>query len=132
MWSPHQHKAVSHLSVRIVCDATLDFIKSCNILSAIIEKAYFREQRACIRFCFKLGKTATECYEMSKTAFGEQAIGRSQTFQCFSRFKAGGTSIDDDEHCGRPVFSSTPEMIGRVCQYDDGPRRCEGPSTYHS
>ena len=122
----------SQLSVRIVCDTTLAFITRCNILSAIIEMADFHEQRACIRFCFKLGKTAKECYETLKTAFGEQAMGHSQTFQCFSRFKAGGTSIDDDEHCGRPMSISTPEMIGRVCQYDDGPRRCEGPSTYHS
>ena len=54
------------------------------MLSAIIEMADFREQRACIKFCLKLGKTATECYEMLKTAFGEQAMGRSQTFQCFT------------------------------------------------
>jgi len=50
------------------------------------------EQRASIKLCFKLGKTATECYEMLKTAFGEQAMGRSQTFQWFSRFKAGRTT----------------------------------------
>jgi len=50
---------------------------------------------------------------MLKTAFGEQAMGRSQTFQWFSRFKAGRTSIDD-ERSGRPVSSSTPEMIERV------------------
>ena len=78
--------------------------------------ADFREQRACIKFCFKLGKTATECYEMLKTAFGEQAMGRSQTFQWFSQFKAGRTSTDDDESSGRPVSSSTPEMIERVRQ----------------
>jgi len=57
--------------VRIVCDATLAFIKRCNVLSATVEMADFREQRACIKFCFKLGKIATECYEMLKTAFGE-------------------------------------------------------------
>ena len=72
----------------------------------------FREQRACIKFCFKLGKTATECYEMLKTAFGEQAMGRSQAFQWYSRFKAGRTSTDDDERSGRPVSNSTPEMEG--------------------
>ena len=87
--------------------------------------ADFREQRACIKFCFKLGKTATECYEMLKTAFGEQAMGLSQTFQNklwvfpkhfsgFSRFKAGRTSTDNDERSGRPVSSSTPEIIERV------------------
>jgi len=90
--------------VRIVCDASLTSIKRCKVLSAIIEKADFREQRACIKFCFKLGKTATECYEMLKTAFGEQAVGRSQTFQWFYRFMAGRNSTDDDERSGRPVF----------------------------
>jgi len=35
--------AESQLSVRIVCDATLDFIKRCNVLAAIIEMADFRE-----------------------------------------------------------------------------------------
>jgi len=76
--------------------------------------ADFREQRACIKFCFKLGKTVTEFYEMLKTAFGKQAMGRSQTFQCFSQFKAGRTSTDDDERSGRPVSSSTPEMIEKA------------------
>ena len=78
--------------------------------------ADFREQCACIKFCFKLGKTATECYEMLKTAFAEQAVGHSQRFQWFSRFKVGRTSIDDDKCSGRPVSSSMPEMIERVCR----------------
>jgi len=43
-------------------------------------------------------------------------MGRSQTFQWFSRFKAGRTSNDDDECSGRPVSSSTPEIIESVCQ----------------
>ena len=78
--------------------------------------ADFREQRACIKFYFKLEKTATECYEMLKTAFGEQAMGRSQTFQWFSRFKAGRTLTDDDESSDQPVSSSAPQMIERVHQ----------------
>jgi len=78
--------------------------------------ADIREQCACIKFFFKLGKTATECYEMLKTTFGEQAMGCSQTFQWFSRFKAGRTSTDDDKCSGRLVSNSTPEMIERVHQ----------------
>ena len=109
----------------IVCDATLTFIKRCNVLSAIIEMADLCEQHTCIKFCLKLGKTTTECYEMLKTAFGEQAMGSSQTFQRFSRFKAGKTSNEDDEHSGRPASSSTPEMIESVSDY---PR---GSSSYH-
>jgi len=99
-----------------MCDATLAFIKWCNVLSVIIKMVDFHEQHACIKFCFKSWKTATECYEMLKTAFGKQAMGHSQTFQWFSQFKAGRTSIDDDEQSGQPVSSSTPEMIERVCQ----------------
>ena len=101
--------------MRIVCDETLAFIKRCNVLSAIIEMVDFRE-RACIKFCFKLGKTATECYEMLKTAFGEQAMGRSQIFQWVSRFKADRNTTHDYERSCRAVFSSMPEMIDRVCQ----------------
>ena len=115
--------AESQLSVRIVCDATLAFIKRRNVLSAIIEMMDFRE-RACIKFRFMLGKTATECYERLKTAFGEQAIGHSQTFQWFSQFKAGRTSTDDDECSGRPVSSSAPEIIERVRQIIHEDRHC--------
>jgi hypothetical protein len=43
-------------------------------------------------------------------------MGRSQTFQWFSRFKTGRTSTDVDEHSGRPVSNSMPEMIERMCQ----------------
>ena len=53
---------------------------------------------------------------MLKTAFGEQAMGRPQTFQWFPRFKAGRTSTDDDERSGRLGSSSTPEMTERVRQ----------------
>ena len=58
------------------------------------------------------------------TAFGEQAMGRSETFQWFSRFKAGRNSTDDDECSGRPVSSSVPEMIERVRQIICEDRRC--------
>ena len=43
-------------------------------------------------------------------------MGHSQTFQWFSRFKVRRTSSDDNERSNRPVSSSTPEMIERVCQ----------------
>jgi len=59
-----------------------------------------------------------------KTAFGEQAMGRSQTFQWFSRFKAGRTSTDDDERSHRPVSISTPEMIESVRQIIRQDRPC--------
>jgi len=61
---------------------------------------------------------------MLKTAFGKQAVGRSQTFQWFSQFKAGRTSIDDEERSGWQVSSLTPEMIEWVRQIICKDRRC--------
>ena len=74
--------------MHIVCDAILAFIKRCSVLSAIIEMADCREQRACIKFCFKLGKTDTECYEMLKTAFGEPNLNPAME-------KSGVTSTEE-------------------------------------
>jgi hypothetical protein len=49
-----------------------------------------KEQRICVKFCFKLGKTASETHEMLKTVFGVIDMGRTQTFDWFSRFIRGG------------------------------------------
>jgi hypothetical protein len=54
-----------------------------------------KEQRVCIKFCQKFGKTATETYEMLQQAFGETALSRSKTAEWYTRFKNGRTSIDD-------------------------------------
>jgi len=44
------------------------------------------EQRICIKFCFKIGKTATETYQLLQQAYGEDAMGRTQVFDWFRRF----------------------------------------------
>ena len=69
------------------------------------------EQRACIKFCFKLGKTATETHEMMKTAFGEDA--RIVTFDWFKRFKKSRQSLDDDARSDQPTaqYEKTMEAV---------------------
>jgi len=47
------------------------------------------EQSICIKFCFKIGKTATEKYQLLQQAYGEDAMGRTQAFEWFCRFKEG-------------------------------------------
>jgi hypothetical protein len=37
------------------------------------------EQRICIKFCFKLGKMAVGTHKMLKEAFGDNALGLTQT-----------------------------------------------------
>ena len=46
------------------------------------------EERYAIKFCFKLGKTATETYGMLQTAYGPSCVNRSSVFQWHKRFKA--------------------------------------------
>jgi histone-lysine N-methyltransferase SETMAR len=82
-----------------------------------------KEQRVYIKFCQKLGKTATEMYEMLQQAFGETAFSRSKTSEWYSRFKNGRTSINDDPHIGRPSTARTNETVDRVNAVIRGNRR---------
>jgi hypothetical protein len=36
--------------------------------------------------------------------------------QCHARFKTGCTSVDDDDHTGRPTSCTTPETVARIQQ----------------
>jgi len=72
------------------------------------------EQRICIKFCFKIGKTTTETYQLLEQAYGEDAMGRTQVFDWFRRFKEGRTPVDSDLRSGRPSTSRNEEMIAKV------------------
>ncbi|KAJ8728590.1 hypothetical protein PYW07_006286 [Mythimna separata] len=73
-----------------------------------------REQRAAVKFCFLLGKTGTETLEMLKTAYKDDAIGKTQVFEWFSRFKNGEMSIDDKPRSGRPATARTDENVKKI------------------
>jgi hypothetical protein len=83
-------------------------------VSAIIEMADVKKQIICIKFCFKLKKTAVETHRMLKEAFGEQALSQARTFEWFKRFKDCRESVDDRKHSGRPSICTTPDMIAKV------------------
>ena len=71
------------------------------------------EERYAIKFCFKLGKNATETYGMLQTAFGASCMNRASVFEWHERFKDGRESVRDDERCGRSNEVNTPELIGQ-------------------
>ena len=71
------------------------------------------EERYAIKFCFKLGKNATETYGMLQTAFGLFCMNRASVFEWHKRFKEGRESARDDERCGRSKEVNTPELIGQ-------------------
>lgn len=81
------------------------------------------EQRACIKFCFKLGKSPTETFAMLREAFEEHSLNRTQVFEWYARFKAGRTSLEDDHRSGRPSTSKTDENVEKIRQLIHEDRR---------
>jgi hypothetical protein len=73
-----------------------------------------KKQRVCIKFCFKLGKSAAKTHKMLKQAFGDSALDQTQTYDWCNRFKNGRTSADDDKSSGRPSTGTTPENVANV------------------
>jgi hypothetical protein len=58
------------------------------------------EQRVCIKFCMKLGKSTTETLEKLHEAFGEHSLSQTAIFEWHSCFKAGRMSVEDDKRSG--------------------------------
>ena len=71
------------------------------------------EEQYAIRFCFKLGKNATETYGMLQTAFWPSCMNRASVFEWHKRFKEGRESVMDDEKCERSKEVNTPVLIGQ-------------------
>jgi len=74
----------------------------------------FHEQRICVKFCVKNGKSVTETFKMLKKAFREEAMGRTQTYEWWKRFKGGRTSVHDDPRSGRSSTSKTDDNVAKV------------------
>ncbi|UYV68001.1 hypothetical protein LAZ67_5002755 [Cordylochernes scorpioides] len=68
----------------------------------ILKWPFSKSRGICIKFCFKLKKSATETHELIKEVFGDAALSRSRNFEWFSRFLKGREKVNDDQHTGRP------------------------------
>ena len=60
------------------------------------------EQRANIKFCFKLGKTFTKTHQMMKKVYGDDCLSRSRIYEWFKYFQEGREALEDDERLRRP------------------------------
>ena len=87
---------------------------TCVYLIAIFTMCGSTKQRICIKFCFKIRKTTMETYQLLQQAYGEDAMGRTQVFDWFRRFKDGRTSVESDPRSGRPSTLINKEMIAKV------------------
>ena len=75
------------------------------------------EKRYAIKFCFKLGKNATEMYGMLLSTFRPSCMNRTSVFEWHKRFKEGRESVRDDERYGRSKKGNTLELIGKRVRF---------------
>ncbi|GFV86352.1 protein GVQW3 [Trichonephila clavipes] len=91
--------------------ATSDFF---NVLCSTQLFSVTIEQRIVVKFHFKLGKTATETYNLLKEVYGSECLSRARVSEWFKRFKDGRQDVEDDSRPGRPSTSKTDENVEKV------------------
>ncbi|UYV76563.1 hypothetical protein LAZ67_14001162 [Cordylochernes scorpioides] len=74
------------------------------------------EQRYAIKFCVRLGKNATETFQMLQKAFKDDCISRSQSGKWHKAFKEGREEVADEPRSGRPTTARTDEDVDRVLE----------------
>ncbi|KAJ8933673.1 hypothetical protein NQ318_009960 [Aromia moschata] len=51
---------------------------------------------------------------MLKIAYKDDAMGKTQVYEWFARFKNGDMSIDDNPHFGRPSTARNDENVEKI------------------
>jgi transposase len=72
------------------------------------------EQRACIKFCVKNGKTSAETLQKLRTTFSDDCLSQAVVYQWVKRFKEGRESLKDDPHPGRPSTARNEQKVAQV------------------
>jgi len=72
------------------------------------------EQRINIRFCVKIGKSASETLALLTVAYGEYAMKKWSVFERHRRFKEGREDVQDDPRIGQPKTQRTGANVDRV------------------
>ena len=72
------------------------------------------EQSCAIKFCVKLGESATVNYEKLQWAYGEHSLSRAQVFSWHKSFLEGREQVEDEPRAERPSTSKTDDNVERV------------------
>jgi len=88
----------------------------CQYVFVIGAKMSFK-QRANIKFCFKIGKTFTETFQLMKQVYGDDCLSRSIVHELFQRFQSGREDINYDENVGQPKSVITENSIETVREF---------------
>ncbi|XP_040206118.1 protein GVQW3-like [Rana temporaria] len=71
------------------------------------------EQRINIKFCVKIGKSASETLALLQQAYGDHSIKKSNVFEWHKQFKEGQEG-DHDDPSGQPKTQRTDTNVDRV------------------
>ena len=74
--------------------------------------------RTALIFCYHLKKTAAESHRMLVEAYGEHALGKSQCFEWFKKFKSGDFDVRNEER-GRPPKKFEDSELQALLDEDD-------------
>jgi hypothetical protein len=72
------------------------------------------EQRVCMKFFVKLGKSAIKSLEMFRESLGELSSSHTAVSEWHSHFKAGRVSVENDKRSWRPSISKTRESVEKI------------------
>ena len=72
------------------------------------------EQRINIKFCVKIGKSASETLALLTVAYGEYAMKKSSVFEWHRQFKEGLEDVQDDSRSGQSKTQGTNANVDRV------------------
>jgi len=74
----------------------------------------YLEQRINIKFCVKIGKSASETLALLTVAYGEYAVKKLSVSDWHRRFKEGREDVQDDPRIGQPKTQRTDANVNRV------------------
>ena len=72
------------------------------------------EQSCTVKFCVKLGESATVTYEKLQRAYGEHSLSKTQVFRWHKSSLEGQEQVEDEPRAGRNSTSKTDDSVERV------------------
>jgi hypothetical protein len=94
-----------------------------NVFSHPGRKMSDRLQRINIKFCAKLGKSASETLQMLTEAYAADVMKKMSVFEWHKRFKEVWEDVKDDERIEHPKTHWTDENVEKVWKFRQ--RNCE-------
>jgi transposase len=67
-----------------------------------------------MKFCLEVAEIFTETFQMSKQAYGEDCLSRTQYYKWYQHFKSGRMYTEDNPRTGRPSTSMDDDHVDKM------------------